>query len=548
MKHPGSRPTATTSVTRHAAVSGTTTLAMVVLLLAALPVAAQVTAGGNFTWTEDDFDLTTYGAGNEFGAAVVTCDFDDDGFPDLAIGSPDAAFLGTIQRAGAVHVAYGGPDGLTLSGHQTLTQPPAGGNPPEADDHFGSALAAGDFNHDGYCDLAVGAPGEAIGPALGAGSVEVFSGSPGGLLTPPQEWTQGTPGVLDDPETGDAFGASLAAADFTADGFDDLAIGAPGENDAGGAVHVLRGSMEGLGTSGNDELYQGGAGGAAGTQEAGDQFGYSLAAGYFSIDDYADLAIGVPFEDAGGVHAVGEVQVFYGDLAGFGRRLQDTFDQPAIGLSPETTDDFGLSLAGGDFDGDGCGDLAIGSRKGVGPPGGEVAGAGEVIVLYCENGAVSADSVQVWSQDSLGIGDQAEENDFFGFAVTAADFDGDGFDDLAVGVPGEDFEGSSHMDNGALHVVYGMATGLSAVDSQVHGSGVWGVGAVEDNDNFGEVLATGDFDSDGVSDLVVGVPGENVGNDTDAGLVGVLTAQYRGLIFEDTFEHGDLSAWSAVAP
>ena len=66
--------------------------------------------------------------------------------------------------------------------------------------------------------------------------------------------------------------------------------------------------------AGNEVWSQGGEG-VAGAPEAGDQFGYSLAAGNFGNSSHADLAIGVPFEDQAATND-GAVNVIYGGPGG----------------------------------------------------------------------------------------------------------------------------------------------------------------------------------------------------------------------------------------
>ncbi len=89
------------------------------------------------------------------------------------------------------------------------------------------ASVKGDFNGDGFGDLAVAAPGE----NAAAGAVHVLPGSASGLSsTGSQFFTQNTGGIADSQEPGDLFGASLAVGDLTGDGIADLAVGAPGEN------------------------------------------------------------------------------------------------------------------------------------------------------------------------------------------------------------------------------------------------------------------------------------------------------------------------------
>ena len=176
---------------------------------------------------------------DSFGWALAAGDFNNDGFADLAVGAPFEN-LGGAQAAGAVSVLYGSASGLTASGGQLFTQV---GGAVEDGDFFGFALAAGDFNNDGFDDLAAGAPDEAVGSAGGAGAVSVIPGSAGGLTaTGGQLFTQ----VAGNPEIGDQFGWALAAGDFNNNGFDDLAAAAPneavGSAQAAGAVSVLPGS------------------------------------------------------------------------------------------------------------------------------------------------------------------------------------------------------------------------------------------------------------------------------------------------------------------
>ncbi|MEM9509992.1 MAG: integrin alpha, partial [Cyanobacteria bacterium P01_E01_bin.35] len=148
-------------------------------------------------------------------------DFNNDNIEDLVIGAPGEAPEGG-RKSGFVFVfsRYFRSNGFyteELIPSQGLDQRTLDAN--ENGDLFGEALGAGDFNGDGFDDLAVGAPGEAPGPDSKSGAAFVFNGTSSGL-TPVQELDQGE---LDANENGDLFGKALGAGDFNGDGFDDLA-------------------------------------------------------------------------------------------------------------------------------------------------------------------------------------------------------------------------------------------------------------------------------------------------------------------------------------
>ena len=215
----------------------------------------------------------------------VAGDFDGDGHDDLAIGVPNEDFFlqdDFYEDAGAVNVIYGSPDRLAAEGNQFWYQgspgiegelDPAIGTQNENWDQFGSSLAAGDFDGDGFDDLAVGVPGDdgpndAISGALidDVGGVNVIYGSQNGLTAEGNQlWHQGSAGIAD---AGlgfyDGFGQTLTAADLDGDGHDDLAIGVPSEDVGGardaGAVNVIYGAGVGLRADGNQFWHQDSAG------------------------------------------------------------------------------------------------------------------------------------------------------------------------------------------------------------------------------------------------------------------------------------------------
>lgn len=391
---------------------------------------------------------------------------------------------------------------------------------------FGEALATGDFNADGIADLAIGVPWAILGPGLRGGAVHVLHGRSGTALYPlGQYWYQNLIcGELN--ESIDRFGSALAVGDFDGDGVDDLAIGSPWEGINGdseaGLVQILFG-VRGSGlTNTRCQRFHQDSSGVADSTGTGDHFGDTLAAGDFDGDGIDDLAVGVPNEGNSLVGvAMGMVQVFRG-VRGVG---VGTGDSSWLGEVDFAFRLFGDALAVGDFNADGVDDLAVGAWTDDG-------GRGSLHLSYGRVHAFDDGhwSTQRWTQDSTGVPDVAEVDDHFGGGLAAGDFNGDGFDDLAVSSARESVGGFSAA--GTVHVFRGSSAGLTTTGIQqwTQDSGTV-ADAVESNDTFGSALVTGDFNADGRDDLAISVVHERVvaGDPYSAGVVHLLLGAATGL-------------------
>ncbi|MDX1998218.1 MAG: FG-GAP repeat protein [Thermoanaerobaculia bacterium] len=404
-----------------------------------------------------------------------------------------------------------------------------------------------------------------------------------------QYWHENVPGVWDDASSSELFGEALATGDFNADGIADLAIGVPlarlGPSLWGGAVHVLYGRSGTALYPLGQYWYQGLICGEP--NESHDRFGTSLAVGDFDGDSVDDLAIGSPWEGVAGELNAGLVQILFGEAgSGLTNTRCQRFHQsgPVLLGSPQDYDNFGETLAAGDFDADGIDDLVVGAPFEGFDLWGQSTGAvqvfkgrlgqgvsangtwldlglfqtlqfGRALAVGDWNGdgfddlAVGAPVFegsrgkialfhgpdltlrQEWWQDSAGVPGVAEPGDVFGAHLVGGDWNSDGFDDLAVSSPGETL--GSFAGAGFLHVFRGSSSGLTTAGMQTWSQDAGSVlDSAESNDRFGHALATGDFNGDGRDDLAVSARGEGLvagSSNTLAGVVHLLLGSSGGL-------------------
>lgn len=517
---------------------------------------------------------------------IVKADFNGDGIADLAIGVPDED-LGGIVNGGAVNVIYGSSTGLTA----TSTSVPApqfwslsflglnGGA--RAGDRFGAALAAGDFNGDGFSDLAVGVPNRSvnIGGTVysGAGAIAIIYGSPTGLTMSdaarpkPQYFDFADFSSLPEPPflpTNAHLGQALAWGNFNGvkvSGHDlaDLAVGIPGVGLAGdlfhadvlnaGAVWILSGSPGGA-TGGitltNSEFFTEKDTSPDGQEGAGARYGAALAAGDFDGNGLTDLAIGAPGKNTGifvngscaqackpGAGAVEVISSLPGIVLGLDGTTPQVFNNAIINGASSVGDNFGFSLAVGDFNGDLKSDLAIGTPfRDIGT---EV-DAGDISVLYGSANGLTTLAAQEWH--AFEIGDTDQPGAQFGYALAAGDFNGDGKSDLAIGVPLRDVLGVSAA--GQVWVLFGSSpSGLSFQTRVPQGFTERSTNmplTLEAGDHFGQSLSAWNFGKDErvrnvtlkTADLAIGVPFRTVNGAAGAGAVVVVYGSFvqNGLI------------------
>lgn len=259
-----------------------------------------------------------------------------------------------------------------------------------------------------------------------------------------------------------------------------------------------------------------------GDAEAGDGFASSLTAGDLNGDGFDDLVLGAPGEAFGSTKDIGILHVLAGTPAGLTTNGNYSIAQGTG--SPGTSergDRFAETLSSGDVNGDGLDDVlvgvpgeAIGSRK----------AAGNAIVLYGNRGSQIGAASNWMAQGGL-LSGSAETGDKVGAAVAVGDLNEDGFADVAIGAPGEAI--GSRKLAGAVNVAFGSRNGVAGKAWLQQGSALGG--GAESGDQVGAYLAVGDRNGDGLADLTIGVPGENVGSVKDAGLMHFVNGRRGGI-------------------
>lgn len=389
----------------------------------------------------------------------------------------------------------------------------------DAGDATGTSVATGDLNGDGIADLVIGAPAanngtEDVGRDTGA--VYLFFGKAnlGGTLDLAQQKPDVT---LFGERSYDAFGASLAIGDISGDGKPDLVIGAPLADTTDrrdcGKVYALFGAFPPAGLDANKaaiivriaSLTSNGA-------KAGDKLGASVAVGRFrSKTGVADLLIGAPGVDLRSELLdqpstdAGAVYLFAGGTT-LGRELDLARAASTYALLGDALlggGQLGSSLAVGDFNGDEYADFAIGAPFANGTN----KATGFAYLVLGNTGLIGIRTATVLNVGLFLSG--ANENDNLGASVALSDINGDGFADFIMGAPGGDGPNNSRPNTGEVLIFYG-AAGVQAKTSVIYGVGRTGDAFA---DGLGTSVAAGDFNGDGIADLVLGAPGADFSSD-----------------------------------
>jgi hypothetical protein len=327
---------------------------------------------------------------DRFGAAVASGDFDKNGEADLAIGVPG--------RDG-VSVLYGAEYKPKWIPANALSAKP------ELHD-FGAALVAADFDHDGYADLAVSAPGNPKQrERWDWATIHILFGGPGGLQTTGDNVIK--QGAVAKPNHIKEFGYVMAAADVDRDGNVDLLEGGPGNAGGGNGGHL--------------SFCRGSSAGPESCEVDVDSPTAALAVGHVDADPFPDVVQGDPGFDS----RTGEVRVWSGGKGWLSQKpTVITQDTEGVRGIESTGNEFGHDVAVGEVTGARPDDIVVAT------PFDEERGSVQVIPGGPQGPVPTrSDEVQLPAFPDGG---------HFGDAISLLDYDDDDLPELIVGIGGVD--------------------------------------------------------------------------------------------------------------
>ncbi|MBL8679914.1 MAG: FG-GAP repeat protein [Myxococcales bacterium] len=365
-------------------------------------------------------------------------DLNGDGYRDVAIGAPGAS-VGAIRDSGSVRIYMGSASGLAGTASRVI-------DGTEGGERLGNCVASlGDINGDGFVDLGIGA---LDGSRSGRGSLKVYLGGPSGVATTSSQRFEGA-------NMSEAFGWTIVpVGDINGDGYADVGVGTlQGGSSGRGSVLFYTGSQTGLNAMPITVLD-----GAT----FGNGFGSKIGAlGDIDGDGYADVAVGFRVAGTGDESRSG-IPVFFGREDGYRTTPSMMLRTPTM-LSIGR---FGTGIAAGDWNGDGLTDVMVGSPV-----------ENRAYLYFSDSGSLPATPVT-----SL-MGGSGFRN--FGSAASSfSDLDGDGFGDLAIG---------GDTDN-LMHVYYGRSGSMPLMGVTIGAPmlapfGAWVSGSGDTNgDGFDELV------------------------------------------------------------
>ena len=430
--------------------------------------------------------LTGETASDQAGYAVSSAgDVNADGYADILIGAPFHN-----GGAGAAYLVYGKAGGISALNLSASTTVKFSGSA-SGDGAGGDVAALGDVNKDGFADFAIAAPSNDDGGA-NAGAVYILYGQSTALADMTLNSTNTV--ELTGQSASDTAGHAVAGAgDVNGDGYDDLLIGANGNDvTAGnaGAVYLVYGQASALSDGALNNSTMTRYVGEAGSDNLGIAVG---GAGDVNGDGFDDILMGAHGNDGGASNA-GAAYLVYGRSAALASATVNA--SQVIKLSGEASNDLtGIDVSGaGDVNADGYSDFVVGSYSNDS----NVSNGGAAYLVYGQATALTSQTLSAATTTKLS-GEAAD--DAAGFSVASAgDVNNDGYSDVLVGAY---LQEAAAADAGAAYLVYGQSTVIA--DAILNASTAISFTGDTANDQAGwNVAAAGDVNGDHYSDILIG--------------------------------------------
>lgn len=402
-------------------------------------------------------------------------DINGDGYADFVV-----AAKARNTSTGSVYIYYGSAN-LAFPASASLAPAIITGGGTQRS--FGTSLALGDINGDGFSDLAVG--GEQYPTALYQGGMWIYYGSANGIASQAALVTPAYTGLANS----DYYGGAIAVCDLNGDGYQDISVGARERSSQAGELYSYLGSASGLAL----------AVATTKTGTTGERVGSSLACADVNNDGLADLVAGAR------TSANGTVYVFHGNASGFNTVAAATIQGEASG------DGLGEGIFAGDYNNDGSTDLIVQARdRNAG------AGASQGVAYLLPGSASGFSNFSANSSTHVNFSGELAGSTF-GSRAVITDANGDGLRDIFL---------SAYLPASAAGAVYYMpGSGFSSQNASALANKISGITA---GDAFGIALAVKDLNGDGNPDMIAGAYNRNAGAGAGQGALSIFLGQGSG--------------------